>query len=136
MGKLYEDTPLIKIAVWHHPVTGNEKIEDDAFLGRLRREDFKLCLHGHVHEDRADVIGYIHPTRKIYVAGTGSFDAPGPDRPEAIPRLYSVLEIQPDHRSIRVHTRCKRKDTGEWEGWAVWPGKTKHSKLEYYDIEL
>jgi SpoVK/Ycf46/Vps4 family AAA+-type ATPase/serine/threonine protein kinase len=136
MGKLYEDTPLIKIAVWHHPVTGNEKIEDDAFLGRLRREDFKLCLHGHVHEDRADVIGYIHPTRKIYVAGTGSFDAPGPDRPEAIPRLYSVLEIQPDHRSIRVHTRCKRKYTGEWEGWAVWPGKTKHSKLEYYDIEL
>ncbi len=135
-GKFPHDASILKIAAWHHPVTGNEKIKNDAFLERLRQADFKLCLHGHVHEDRADIVGYIHPTRQIRIVGAGSFDAPGSDRPESIPRLYNLIEISPDHSIIRVHTRCKRKGTGSWTGYAVWPGKDRHSKQAYYEIDL
>jgi len=133
---ILQNASVLRIAVWHHPITGNEKIEKDAFLDRLRQADFKLCLHGHVHEDRTDVIGYLHPVRKIYIAGAGSFGAPVRERPESIPRLYNVLEIQRDHSKIRVHTRCLRKDGGAWEGWAVWPGEKPTERRIYYDIPL
>jgi hypothetical protein len=127
----------LRIAVWHHPVTGNEKIVKDAFLEQLRQENVKLCLHGHVHEDRTDLIGYLHPTRHLHIAGAGSFGAPTNDRPESTPRLYNVLEVWRDHSKIQVHTRCLRRGGGAWEGWAVWPDKTDRRRRQtYYDIEL
>lgn len=135
-GRLHKDTKVLLIAVWHHPVTANEKIAQDAFLDQLRQEDFRLCLHGHVHEDRTDIVGYSHPDRKIYVAGAGSFGAPVRERPESIPRLYNVLEVWRDHSKIRVHTRCLRKDGGAWEGRAIWPGDNKTERRTYYDIRL
>jgi hypothetical protein len=96
----------------------------------------KLCLHGHVHEDRADVIGYLHPRRAVYIAGAGSFGAPVNARPESTPRLYNLLEVWRDHSKIRVHTRCLRKDGGAWEGWAAWPGAQATERRTYYDIPL
>jgi small GTP-binding protein len=134
--RLAKDAKLLRIAVWHHPVTGNEKIMDDAFLEQLQQENFRLCLHGHVHEDRTDMIGYLHPVRKICVAGAGSFSAPVRERPESIPRLYNVLEIQRDHSKIHVHTRCLRREGGAWEGWAKWPGEKPTERRTYYDIQF
>ncbi|MGH9764784.1 MAG: metallophosphoesterase family protein, partial [Blastocatellia bacterium] len=99
-GRLEKDRSVLRIAVWHHPVTGNEKIASDAFMEQLRQENFKLCLHGHVHEDRADMVGYLHP-RKVYVAGAGSFGAPVNQRPESTPRLYNLIEVWRDHSKIR-----------------------------------
>jgi hypothetical protein len=136
-GRLARDAHVLRLAAWHHPVTGNEKIVKDAFLEQLRQENFKLCMHGHVHEERTDVIGYLHPTRNLHIVGAGSFGAPVHDRPESTPRLYNVLEIWRDHSKIRVHTRCLRRDGGAWEGWAVWPHKTDpRVRLTYYDIVL
>lgn len=135
-AQLSDDASVLRIAVWHHPVTGNDKIVEDAFIERLQQVGFRLCLHGHVHEERTDLIGYLHPTRRLYVAGAGSFDAPVCARPESIPRLYNVLEVASNHSIIRVHTRCLRKPTGAWEGWAVWPGKSSHERQTYYDIHL
>ncbi|HEX4950874.1 MAG TPA: TIR domain-containing protein [Blastocatellia bacterium] len=136
MGRMQEDANVLRLAVWHHPVTGNEKIINDAFLEQLRKADVKLCLHGHVHEDRADLIGYLHPTRKLHIAGAGSFGAGAKERPPAIPRLYNVLEIWRDHSKIRVHTRCLKKEGGAWDGWAVWPGQDNLSKRSFYEINL
>ena len=133
--RLSTDADILRIAVWHHPVTGNEKIENDAFLERLRQAGVKLCLHGHIHETREDIIGYQHP-RKIYVAGGGSFGAPTKARPESTPRLYNLLEVERDFSRIRVHTRCKSKSTGAWGGWHVWPGDTQDQRCAYYDITL
>lgn len=135
-NQLASDAKVLHIAVWHHPVTGNEKMQQDTFLDRLRQANYKLCLHGHIHEERTDVIGYLHPTRKIYIAGTGSFGAPINARPESTPRLYNLLEIERDHSKIRVHTRCLRKEGGAWEGWAVWPGQEQTERLTYYEIQL
>jgi GTPase SAR1 family protein/predicted MPP superfamily phosphohydrolase len=131
-----DDAPVLRIAVWHHPATGNEKIADDDFIERLRKADFKLCLHGHVHEDRADLVGYPHPTRKLHMAGAGSFGAVAAHRPPSTPRLYNLIEIPRDHSLIRVHTRCMRKESGAWDGWAVWPGDNASVKKAFYEIKL
>lgn len=135
-GELSVDSEILRLAIWHHPVTGNDKISDDAFLDRLRQADFKLCLHGHVHEERAELIGYTHPARQIYVAGAGAFGAPASQRPEAVPRLYNVLEIAADRSEIKVHTRCLRNPKGAWDGWAVWEGRTPQERLTYYRIRI
>jgi WD40 repeat protein/GTPase SAR1 family protein/predicted MPP superfamily phosphohydrolase len=131
-----EDAPVLRIAVWHHPATGAEKIVDDDFIERLRKADFKLCLHGHVHEDRADLVGYLHPIRKLHMAGAGSFGAVAAHRPPSTPRLYNLIEIPRDHSLIRIHTRCMRKESGAWDGWAVWPGDSASVKKAFYEIKL
>jgi len=131
-----DDAQVLRIAVWHHTATGNEKIADDDFIEKLRKADFKLCLHGHVHEDRADLIGYLHPTRKLHMAGAGSFGAVAAPRPPSTPRLYNLIEIPRDHSLIRVHTRCLRKESGAWDGWAVWPGDRASVKKAFYEIKL
>jgi 3',5'-cyclic AMP phosphodiesterase CpdA len=135
-GSLAADAYVLRIAVWHHPVTGDEKMEDDAFMGSLQKAGVRLCLHGHVHEDRTDLVGYLHPTRSVHVMGAGSFGAPGHDRPESMPRLYNVLEVSRDLAGIRVHTRCLKRQTGAWEGWAVWPGGGAGERRTYYDAVL
>ena len=70
------------------------------------------------------------------MVGAGSFGAPTHHRPESVPRLYNLLEIQRDLRSMRVHTRCLRKQGGVWEGWAVWSGAGTGEKRTYYDVAL
>jgi small GTP-binding protein len=135
-GDLQKGDQILRLAVWHHPITGNEKIQADAFLGRLLQANVRVCLHGHVHEDRADLISPLHPERKIHVVGTGSFGAPTHHRPESVPRLFNLLEIQRDLRSMRVHTRCLRRQGGSWEGWAVWSGVKPGEKRTYYDVAL
>lgn len=134
-GQMSGGAAVLRVAVWHHPVTGNEKIAEDAFMQQLRQANVRLVLHGHVHEDRADLVGYTHP-KKIRVAGAGSFGAPARERPESTPRLYNLLEIARDHGSINVHTRCLRKGGGAWEGWAVWEGDEPTAKKTFYQISL
>ena len=135
-GSLPSDQSILRMAIWHHPVTGNGKIIDDAFLDLLRQADFRFCLHGHVHEDRADLIGYVHPGRHVRIAGAGSFGAPAAARPESVPRLYNLIEIASDRREVKVHTRCQRRETGAWDGWAVWDGDNPHQRLTYYRVSL
>lgn len=131
--RLGPDATPLRIAVWHHPVTGNEKIVDDAFMEQLRQAGVRLCLHGHVHEERADLFRYFHP-RKVHVAGAGSFGAVAEHRPESTPRLYNLVEVARDHSSIKVHTRCMRKGGGAWEPYAVWPGDKRGLPMPYYVI--
>ncbi len=116
--RIAKDAEVLRIAVWHHPVTGNEKIFNDAFMEQLRAAKVKLCLHGHVHEERPDVVFYHRPPM-IHIAGAGSFGAVAAHRPESTPRLYNLIEIARDHSRIEVYTRSMRKDEGAWEGWAV-----------------
>jgi hypothetical protein len=131
-----DDAPVLRIAVWHHPATGNEKIADDDFIEKLRKADFKLCLHGHVHGDHADLVSYPHPTRNLRMAGAGSFGAVAVHRPPSTPRLYNLIEIPRDHNLIRVHTRCMPRESDAWEGWAVWPGDNAFDKKAFYEIKL
>lgn len=124
----------LRIAVWHHPITGNEKIQQDAFVERLRNAGVRLCLHGHVHENRADLLNYLHP-RKMHVVGTGSFGAPWEHRVESTPRLYHLLELRDDRKAMRVHTRQLAKTGGAWEPFYHWPDPTDAGKrLPHFDV--
>jgi predicted phosphodiesterase len=125
----------LRIAIFHHPVTGNESIQDCGFLEQLQKAGVVLCLNGHVHEERTDLVGYKH-LRQMHVIGAGSFAAPKDSRPESIPRLYNVLQIDRGHHNLTVHTRCLRKDTGAWTGWAVWPKLGSDGFFPYYTVNL
>lgn len=133
-GTLPSNGEVLRLAVCHHPVSGEGQILNDAFLDILRKANVRLYLHGHVHENRAEIIGYVHP-RKVHVIGAGSFGASAGARPESVPRLYNVLLIEPDRTKVRVHTRCQRRAKGAWEGWPEWPGATATQRLTYYDID-
>ena len=133
-GELRPDERVLRLAVWHHPITGNEKIQADAFMGRLLQSDVRVCLHGHVHEDRADLVNYVHSERRLHVVGAGSFGAPTHERPESVPRLFNLLEVERDLKKVRVHTRALRKQGGAWEGWAVWPGERPGHRRTYYEF--
>ena len=74
LKSLRENPGYLGIAVWHHAVTGNDKISNDEFLGRLSRFGVRLCLHGDVHELRPDVVSPYSASR-IHVVGSGSFGA-------------------------------------------------------------
>ncbi|WNG48784.1 hypothetical protein F0U60_35215 [Archangium minus] len=135
-GQLPADAPVLRLAVWHHPITGNEKIQRDAFMSRLQQNGVRLVLHGHVHEERADLLGYTHPSKQVHVIGAGSFGAPTHHRPESVPRLYNLLEVARDHSLVRVYTRALRRAEGAWEGWAIWPGAKRGERRTYYEVPL
>jgi hypothetical protein len=135
-GQLAADAPLLRVAVWHHPVTApGFKMADTDFLGHLQKNGVRIALHGDVHEMRRDLIGYWHE-KKLHVVGSGSFGVRAKERPESTPRLYNILEISRDLRSARVHTRCQSKPDGRWDGWYEWPKpRGGDSRLPYYDIK-
>lgn len=135
-GRLAEDARVLRIAVWHHAVTGNDRIQDLEFLGLLAQAGFLVCLHGDVHEDRPALVNPYDWGRRLHIEGAGSFAAPADARPESTPRLYNLLEIARDRSLIRVHTRMQRSKGGEFEGYARWPGREPYSKVSYHEIQL
>ncbi len=127
---------ILRIAVWHHPATGTDSIKDNYYLERLQTAGVHLCLTGHIHEERADILYHLDSTRNIHVVGAGSVGAVAKDRPPSTPRLYNLLEISRDHSMIRVNTRARRKDDGKWSGWNVWPSPNKGEGRSYYDLNI
>ena len=79
----------LKIAVWHHPVTGLEMM-DDHFLELLGIAGFQLCLHGHIHEAIGNFF-YYDEKRKIFIIGAGTFGAPSSSQVQGIPYQYNLL---------------------------------------------
>jgi hypothetical protein len=135
-GELAAGKPLLRIAVWHHAVIGPEQMKDTEFLGNLYKNGVRLALHGDVHEMQRELVGYRHK-KDIHIAGSGSFGARAEDRPEATPRLYNVLEIARDLKSLRVHTRCQPKADGPWDGWHEWPNPDgDKGRVPFYEINL
>jgi small GTP-binding protein len=125
--------PLLRIAVWHHAVAGEEQMKDTEFLGHLQNNGVRIGLHGDVHQLRRDLVGYWH-AKKLHVVGSGSFGARHEDCPEATPRLYNLLEISRDLTSARVHTRSQPKPDGAWKGWYEWDNPDGAGKVPFYDI--
>lgn len=119
----------------HHPVTGNGKIHNTAFVEQLRKAKVRMALHGHVHEDRTELIDYKYG-RTMHVAGAGSFGVWVEGWPPSTPQLYNLIEVERNVRSIKVHTRYKDNDEGAWQGRGIWPGPDKHTKHTYYTVPL
>ncbi len=124
------------ILVWHHAAAGDRKVADTDALRRLGAAGFRVLLHGDVHKHRDDVMNYLDAGRRIHVVGGGAFAVRMEERPESTPRLYSVLEVARDLRSVRVIRRRQDTAEGPYEAFAVYPGADKHTMRGEYRIEF
>ena len=135
-GDIEKNQEILRIGVWHHAVAGPELMQDLGFLSQLQKAGMQLCLHGDVHEAISGLFGYRQPGIDVEILGAGSFGSAAEGRPESTPRLYNLLEIQPDHSSVRVHTRRRPKSDGPWDGYHEWPNPKSPGRLSYFDIDL
>jgi DNA repair exonuclease SbcCD nuclease subunit len=140
LARLPNRDRFLRIGVWHHPVSGYEQMAAEEHLGLLRQWRFKLCLHGHVHEPRTYQYAWFRQAGgRIEIVGAGAFGARGRARPESVPLLYNVLEVEQGDEAtrVRVHTRAKFSPEGAWQGWKVWPSpESSHEARDYYELEL
>jgi predicted phosphodiesterase len=117
----YED--WLKIAVWHHPVTGQQMMNDE-FLQLLAVHGFQVCLHGHIHEAIQGFYKY-DSRRAIHIVGAGTFGAPANEQVSGIPLQYNLLTFDSQKGEITVHTRMKEKPAGTWSADARWGDKNR-----------
>lgn len=134
-GRREANAPLLRIAVWHHAVSGPEQMRNTDFLSNLQKSGVRLALHGDLHEMKRALVGHWDAKNLLHIIGAGSFGAPASDRPESTPRLYNLLEIRRDLTGLRVHTRCQPRAMGAWQGWNEWPRpQGGDGAVPYYDI--
>jgi len=123
----------LKVAIWHHPVSGKEMM-DEEFLELLEAHGFHLCMHGHIHE-AIEVFHKYDERRGLYIVGAGAFGAPTKENPESsIPLQYNLLAYDPARREVVVHTRRKEKPNGSWSADARWGDR--HAPVPWYRIQL
>jgi small GTP-binding protein len=125
----YDD--WLKIAVWHHPVTG-KGMTNDEFMQLLAVYGFQVCMHGHIHEAIEGFYKY-DPTRSIHIVSAGTFGAPL-RKQAGIPLQYNLLTLDPETRTMMVETRKKEKPDGAWSADARWGAKNEPKP--WYTIEL
>ncbi len=113
---------LVRIAAWHHPVWGRGAM-DNGGLEQLQQSRFAMCLHGHVHEEVAALVGYQRSELGLQACGCGTFNAPPEGRPESTPCMYQVIVVERSSARIVVHTRARRWNTGIWTPLKVWGKK-------------
>ena len=126
----YDD--WLKIAVWHHPVSGSESINTD-FLQLLTVHGFNICMHGHIHEAEESYYKY-DEKRGIHIIGAGTFGAPIRQQKAGIPLQYNLITFDPKTQKITVNTRKKEKPDGAWSADPRWGDK--NSPVSFYTINL
>lgn len=125
---------ILRIAVLHHYP---REMNDQVFMGHLKDFGVRILLHGDVHEVKRDVINPWDRQGSMYMIGAGSFAAQRDDLPESTPRLYNLIEIQPDLKKIKVYVRHQEKSDGPWDGHHIFPDpKNSKARVDYYDIDL
>jgi len=122
----------LKIALWHHPVTGREMMNDE-FLGLLAVQGFQVCMHGHIHEAKEGFYNY-DTDRNIHIIGAGTFGAPAKEQVAGIPHQYNLLKYDQDANTITVHTRKKDKPDGTWSADPRYGDK--NNPVSWYTVEL
>ncbi len=122
-----------KIAVWHHPLSGEGAIKETTFMETLANAGFRACFHGHVHEAKNELFSY-DAARNIRMVGAGTFGAVREERGDGIPRQYNMIEFDKEKRLLTVHTRKREKDGGAWQADARWADRN-HAPKSYYEVD-
>lgn len=99
----------LHLAVWHHS-TGGPPAETDFLdvqqVHRLIDYGFRVGLHGHYHRTDAAVMTLKLPTEEeLALVSAGSLAAGRRELPVGVHRQYSLLQIDPAKRQLRVHVR-------------------------------
>lgn len=126
----YQD--CCKIAVWHHPVTGRETMNDD-FMQQLTIGGFRVCLHGHIHE-AIEAFHKFDDKRGLHIIGAGTFGAPAKEQVTGIPLQYNLLTLDPQTQQLTVRTRKKERINGAWSADARW--QDKENPQPWYILSL
>lgn len=121
----------LKIAVWHHPVSGYSAIEDKDFLQTLAIEGYQVCFHGHIHEATNERYKY-DDGHNINIVGAGTFGAVKEDCGAGIPLQYNYVEIDIQNEKLKVHTRKRENENGAWMADARWGDKGSEPKAFYF----
>lgn len=108
----------LKIAVWHHPVTGKEAMNDE-FMQLLAVHGFQVGMHGHIHE-AIEVFHKYDDRRGVRLIGAGTFGAPAKEQVTGIPLQYNLLTLDPRTGEMTVNSRKKEKPDGAWSADARW----------------
>lgn len=116
---IYND--WLKIAVAHHPVTGEESMNDE-FMELLAVAGFRIYLHGHLHEAINNKFMYDFK-HNIHIIGAGTFGSPAKEQRTGIPLQYNLLIIDTKTKEVTVETRKKEKVEGAWSADARWGDK-------------
>lgn len=128
-----DESKYVKLAVWHHPLMGEEAIHETTFMDTLSITGFRAFIHGHIHEAKNDLFTY-DDKNKMTAIGAGTFGAVKNDRGDGIPRQYNLIEYDKNERILKVHTRKREKEDGVWQADARWGDKGKSPK-PYYTIK-
>lgn len=111
---LMDDTSMVRLAVWHHPIYGEDSISETDFLDNMAVAGFKAFFHGHVHEATNQNFCY-DDSHSVRAIGAGTFGAKKEDRAAGIPLQYNLVEIDGEKRNLIVHTRKREKENKPWE---------------------
>lgn len=99
----------LHLAVWHHSTAGppaETDFLDVRHVHRLIDYGFRVGLHGHHHRTDAAVMTLKLPTKEeLALVSAGSLAAGHRELPAGVNRQYSLLQIQPAERQLRVHVR-------------------------------
>ncbi len=127
------DDGWLKIAVWHHPVTGREAMNDD-FMQLLSVNGFSICMHGHIHEAIDSYYSY-DKKREIHIIGAGTFGATTKEQTPSIPLQYNLISMNPYSHTVTVQTRKKDKADGAWSADARWEDKNRPAPYYSFNIQ-
>ena len=123
-------TGWLKIATWHHPITGPEMMKNVDFLEPLVINGFQIVMHGHIHESQQDSYFYDN-SKKIHTIGAGSFGVPADGQVPGIPHQYNLLKYNSKNQTIIVETRKKERKFGAWSADARWGDKSNNPEPRY-----
>lgn len=130
----HKNDAKLRIVVWHHAVWAHRQIANPEQIEHLVKTGYRLCLHGDIHEEAAQMLNHLDSaSRRLHVIGAGSFSSSAAGLPEATPRLYSLLEIDPEFKKVRVRMRAQRR--AAFEPYARFGADTDRRR-GWYDIKL
>ena len=126
---------LLKIAVWHHPLDSpnEDRIKDRDFMQRLESNNFRLVLHGHIHQAKID--NFRHRVgRQIDVIAAGTFGAPIKQWVPGYPLQYNLLNWKGN--KLTVYSRQRQTINGAWQPYAMFIEPNGMDASSAYEIEL
>lgn len=98
---------LLQVAVWHHGLTGEPGRPDHLTLldvGELYNANFRIGFHGHTHEAAGEILDKFFGDRFVVVS-TGSIGAGSEERPDAVGRQFSTVQLYPGQATVQVWER-------------------------------
>lgn len=102
-------SPTLKIAVWHHGISGPPAASDYLDVGSVAKMiavGFRLGLHGHQHySDASTQHVHLPEIAEMAVVGAGSLCAGDSDLPHSVNRQYNLIVIGSAYDRADVHIR-------------------------------